>query len=106
MMMTKIILLLGLGFVGLLVQPLDARDNNTCVEIDCLKELIKRNCMEGIAPSYLDCENILRCIDAGEEEILRECVKGYPADNESRLCNSQDLLYRGWCDYTRGAIPK
>jgi hypothetical protein len=105
-MMTKIILLLGLGFVGLVVPPVDASDNNTCVDIDCLKELIKRMCMEGTVPSYLDCENVHRCIDVGEQKIMRECVKGYPADNESRSCNSQDLLYRSWCEYTRGAIPK
>ena len=81
MMVTKIILLLA--FIGLVVQPVDASDNNACVDIDCLKELIKRMCMEGTAPSYLDCNNILRCINAGEQEIMRECVKQYPADNES-----------------------
>ena len=62
--------------------------------------------MERKAPSYLDCENILLCIDAGEQEMMRVCVKGYPADNETESCNSQDLLYRSWCNYTRGAIPK
>ena len=62
--------------------------------------------MEGTAPLYLDFENILRCIDAGEQEIMSECAKRYPADNESRSCNSQDLLYRSWCNYTRGAISK
>jgi hypothetical protein len=104
MMMTKIILLLA--FIGLVVQPVDASNKNTCIDIDCLKELIKLMCMEGTAPSYLDCENILRCTVAGEQEIMRECVRGYPADNESRACNSRDLLARSWCDYTRGAVPK
>ena len=37
---------------------------------------------------------------------MRECVKQYSADNESRSCNSQELLYRSWCDYTRDAMPK
>jgi hypothetical protein len=63
-------------------------------------------CREGTAPSYLDCKIILRCIDAGEQEIMQECVELYPANNESRSCNLQDLLYRSWCEYTRGAIPK
>jgi hypothetical protein len=40
-------------------------------------------------------------VTAGEQEIMRECIRGYPADNESRSCNSEDLLYRDWCDYTR-----
>jgi hypothetical protein len=83
----------------------NSTDNN-CIDIDCLKELIERMCIVGKAPLYLDCENILRCIDAREQEIMSECVKRYPADNESRSCNSQDLLYRSWCEYTRGAIPK
>ena len=26
--------------------------------------------------------------------------------NETETCNSQDLLYRSWCVYARGAIPK
>jgi hypothetical protein len=89
-----------------IVIGLDNSTYNNCIDIDCLKEKLKRICEEGSAPSYLDCKNILRCIDAGEQEIMRECVNGYPADNETELCNSQDLLYRSWCEYTRGAIPK
>ena len=89
-----------------IVMGLDNSTDNNCIEIDCLKEKLKRMCMKGTAPSYFDCENILRCIDAGEQDIVSKCVKGYPADNMSRSCNSQDLLYRSWCDYTRGAIPK
>ena len=80
------------------------------IDIDCLTEKLKRMCKEGSAPSYLDCENILRCIDGGEQEIMRECVRGYllllHLLNETETCNSQDLLYRSWCEYTRGAIPK
>lgn len=88
------------------VMGIDNSIDNNCNEIDCLKEKLKRMCMEGTTPLYLDCENILRCIEAGEQEIMRECVRGYPAENLSRSCNSQDLLYRSWCDYTRGATPK
>ena len=77
-----------------IVMGLDNSTDNNCIEIDCLKEKLKRMCKEGSAPPYLDCENILRCIDAGEQDIMSECVKQYPADNESRSCNSQDLLYR------------
>ena len=82
----------------------NTREN--CINIDCLKEKLRLICETDPKPEYLDCENILRCINAGEQEIMRECAKQYPADNESRSCNSQDLLYRSWCDYTRGAIPK
>jgi hypothetical protein len=51
-------------------------------------------CKEGLAPSYLDCENILRCIDGGEQEIMK-CAEGYlllQLLNETGTCNSQDLL--------------
>ena len=51
-----------------IVMGLDNSTDNNCIEIDCLKEKLKRMCMEGTAPSYLDCENILRCIDAGEQK--------------------------------------
>src|SRR5919106_4976043 len=79
--------------------------NNNCVDIDCLKEKLKLICESDPKPNYLDCQNILRCIDAGEQELMRECVRAYPADNESSSCNSQDLLLRSWCDCTRGATP-
>ena len=68
--------------------------NENCIDIDCLKEKLRLKCETDPKPEYLDCENILRCINAGEQDIMSECVKGYPADNESRSCNSQDLLYR------------
>jgi hypothetical protein len=89
-----------------IVIGVDNSTYNNCIDIDCLKEKLKRMCEEGSAPSYLDCENILRCIDAGEQEMVSECVKAYPANNETESCNSRDLLYRSWCEYTRGAIPK
>lgn len=79
---------------------------NNCVDIDCLKEKLKLVCESDPKPKYLDCENILRCIDAGEQEVMRERVMAYPADNDSRSCNSEDLLFRSWCNYTRGVIPK
>jgi hypothetical protein len=80
--------------------------HENCIDIDSLKEKLRLICEPDPKPEYLDCENILRCIDAGEQQIMRECVKGYPADNETESCNSQDLLYRSWCEYTRGAISK
>lgn len=79
---------------------------NNCVNIDCLEEQFRFIYESNPKPDYLDCENILRCMDAGEQEVMRECVKSYPADNESSACNSQDLLARSQCDYTRGAVPK
>jgi hypothetical protein len=51
--------------------------SNDCVGIECLRQKLERICKEGTAPPYLDCENILRCIDAGEQEIMRECARGY-----------------------------
>jgi hypothetical protein len=63
-------------------------------------------CVKETAPSYLDCENNLSCIDAGEQEIIVGMCKGYPTGNETESYNSQDLLFRSWCNYTRGAIPK
>jgi hypothetical protein len=80
--------------------------SNNCVDIDCLKEKLRLACESDPIPEYLDCQNILRCMGADEQEIMRECVKAYPADNESRACNSYDLLARSWCDYTRGAVPR
>jgi hypothetical protein len=53
---------------------------NNCVDIDCLKQKLERICKEGkegTAPSYLDCESILRCIDAEEQEIMQECARSY-----------------------------
>ncbi len=103
-----IVAVIGLSFFmeTTIVMGIHNSTDNNFISIECLKEKLKEICKEGSAPSHLDCENILRCIDAGEQEIMRECVKGYPADNMSRSCNSQDLLYRSWCEYTRGAIPK
>ncbi|MGH9976287.1 MAG: hypothetical protein ACRD8Z_10695, partial [Nitrososphaeraceae archaeon] len=48
----------------------NSTDNNR-ISIDCLKEKLKRICKEGSAPSYLDCKNIFRCIDGGEQEIMK-----------------------------------
>jgi hypothetical protein len=79
--------------------------SNNCGDMDCLKEKLRLICETDPRPDYFDC-HILKCMDAGEHEIMRECVKPYPANNESRSCNSQDLLLRSWCDYIRGAVPK
>jgi hypothetical protein len=98
--------IIGLFLLIIVVVVPSVGGSTNCADIDCLKQKLERICKEGTAPSYLDCKNILRCIDAGEQEIMRECVREYPADNESRSCNSQDLLFRSWCDYTRGSIPK
>ena len=43
---------------------------------------------------------------AGEQEIMRECIKSYSAKIESSGCYSRRLLALSWCDYNRGAIPK
>jgi hypothetical protein len=86
--------------------PATSNTHENCIDIDCLKKKLRLICETDPKPEYLDCENILRCIVAGEQEIMRECVKQYPADNETESCNSQDLLYRSWCEYTKGAIPK
>ena len=51
--------------------------NYDCVDIGCLKENLRRICQSD--PKYLDCENILRCMGAGEQEIMR-CAKGYLAN--------------------------
>jgi hypothetical protein len=99
-------IIIGLSLlVSAFAEPSISASSN-CVDINCLKEKLRLICETDPKPDYLDCQNILRCIDAEEQELMRECVKAYPADNESRSCNSQDLLLRSWCDYTRGAIPK
>jgi hypothetical protein len=51
--------------------------SNDCVDIECLKKKLEQICKDGTAPSYLDCENILHCINAGEQEIMQECARGY-----------------------------
>lgn len=59
------------------------------------RQKLERICKDDTAPPYLDCENILRCIDAGEQEITQECVRGYSlVENEIRIYNSPNLLYR------------
>jgi hypothetical protein len=68
--------------IGLLLYPFtivplaQGSTDDNCVDIDCLKEKLKRMCREGAAPSYLDCDNIFRCRDHGEQEIMK-CAKGY-----------------------------
>ena len=57
--------------------------DENCIDIDCLRKRLKQMCKEGAAPSYLDCENILRCMDGGEQEVMK-CAKEYPAANGFR----------------------
>jgi hypothetical protein len=102
---TIVSLFLSMTYVG--VVPSVSSSNNSCVDIDCIKEKLRQICETNPKPEYLDCQNILRCMDAGEQEIMRECARAYSLlENETRICNSQDLLLRSWCDYTRGTIPK
>ena len=43
--------------------------DENCIDIDCLKKRLKQMCREGAASSYLDCKNILGCMDGGEQEV-------------------------------------
>jgi hypothetical protein len=61
--------------------PSVSASNYNCVDIDCLRQKLERICKDDTAPPYLDCENILRCIDAGEQEIMRECAEHRPSIN-------------------------
>ena len=58
-------------------------------------------CMNGRAPSYLDCENILRCIDAGEQEIMK-CAKVYllsVCDLYNNNSSYNYMLLHSWYEY-------
>ena len=57
--------------VAAVIVPSVTASNNDCVDIDCLKEKLRLICQSDPKPEYLDCENILRCIDAGEQEIMK-----------------------------------
>jgi hypothetical protein len=50
---------------AVIVSALSA-SNNDCTDIGCLKENLRRICQSDPKPEYLDCENILRCLGAGE----------------------------------------
>lgn len=80
----------------------NSTDSN-CISIDCLKEKLKRMCTEGSAPSYLDCENVLRCIDDNEQEIMK-CAKRYLVYDSRLSGRPHDLLLRSWCDYVTEAV--
>ena len=74
-----------LAFAILVMIPISSllatSSDENCIDIDCLKERLKQMCKEGTgASSYLDCDNILRCMDGGEQEV-KKCAKGYPAAN-------------------------
>ena len=75
---TLVILALAILVMIPISSLLATSSDENCIDIDCLKERLKQMCKEGAAaPSYLDCDNILRCIDGGEQEILK-CARGYP----------------------------
>jgi hypothetical protein len=93
------ILIVGLLFLATFAAAVPSVNASNCVDIDCLKEKLRLLCKTDPKPDYLDCQNFLKCMDAGEQEIMRECVKSYSVDNESSVCDSQDLLARSWCDY-------
>ena len=62
--------------VTAVIVPAVSASNN---DIDYLKEKLRRICQSDPKPEYLDCENIFRCIDTSEQEIMR-CAKGYPVN--------------------------
>ena len=75
--------IIGLFFlVAAVIVTSVSASNNDCADIDCLKQNLERICKDGSAPPYLDCENILRCMHGGEQEIMK-CVKMYPAANQT-----------------------
>ena len=76
---TLVILSLAILVMIPISSLLATSSDENCIDIDCLKERLKQICKEGAtAPSYLDCDNILRCIDGGEQGVMK-CAKGYPA---------------------------
>jgi hypothetical protein len=77
--------------------------SNNCVDIDCLREKLERICKEGTAPPYLDCENIFRCMNGGEQEIMK-CAKVYllsVCDLYNNNSSFDDMLLHSWCEYDR-----
>ena len=75
---TLVILSLAILVMIPISSLLAASSDENCIDIDCLKERLKQMCREGAAPSYLDCNNIIRCRDHGEQEIMK-CARGYLA---------------------------
>jgi hypothetical protein len=74
------------------VPSASASDN--CVDIDCLKEKVRLKCeLKTDESEYINCKNMLKCMDADEQELRKECI------NEYRACDSTDLLLRSWCEY-------
>jgi len=90
----SIIILSSMG-VTMAVMGTSNSTDKSCIDIDCLEEKIKRMCMEGTAPPYLDCENILRCIDDGEQEIMK-CAKGYPVSGSYHNGSFDNLILSSW----------
>ncbi len=76
--LTLVILTLAILVMIPISSLLATSSDENCIDIDCLKERLKQICREGVAPSYLNCNNILRCIDGGEQKVMK-CAKGYSA---------------------------
>jgi len=69
-------IIVGLFLLKTVVAVPSASTSNICIDIDCLKENLRLVCETDPKSDYLDCENILRYMDAGEQEIMK-CAKGY-----------------------------
>ena len=73
--------IVGLFFLMTAVVVPSVNTSNNCVDIDCLKDKLRLICETDPKPEYLDCENILRCMDKGEQEVIR-CARAYQAIEE------------------------
>jgi hypothetical protein len=71
-------LIVGLLFLATFDVAVPSIYASNCVDIDCLKEKLRLLCETDPKLDYLYCQNILKCMDAGEQEIMR-CAKGYLA---------------------------
>ena len=73
-MCTKLMISINVALailVMMLISGVLATSNTheNCIDIDCLKEKLRLICETDPKPEYLDCENILRCIDVGEQQV-------------------------------------
>jgi len=60
-----------------------ANASNGCFDIDCLRERLRLICENDPEPKYLDCQNILKCMDADEQKIMRELLLSYHCNESS-----------------------
>lgn len=65
----------GLFLLAAAAVPSVSAFTSNCVDIECLKEKLRLMCETDPKLEYLDYENILRCIDAREPELMK-CIKG------------------------------